>query len=175
MGQPVAALQSYAKAVEYGAGSSMDLYLEAADVAMMLQDYDGVTAWCNAARTSFPNSYQPDFTQGLAALRLGYLDDADKLLKAAHDKAPTESYSLSYLGLVKQYQKNFLRAAQYYEEAATLNPKLPESCDWLRISGDLYSETADQAQAGRVYETGLKQCTSNGVFQDRLKNIGRSP
>jgi tetratricopeptide (TPR) repeat protein len=175
MGKISKALDTYWQAVRISPGENIEPYQDAFEIEMRMQAYEKAITWCTAARTAFPTNNMPDFNQGLANLHLGHPAEAEKFFLAAHIKNPNDPSSMYYLGVVKKDQKDFLSAADYFERAANIDPKLADSCRWLEFSADLFLQASNPKQAERVCRVGLQRCADRDKFKKLLEAIIHEP
>jgi tetratricopeptide (TPR) repeat protein len=165
------AIANYELALKVKPTANVMPYVEVAQIEATLGNYGQVVAWCDKARSIFPDSHWPDFVQGYAALQLGRLDEAATLFESAHKKAPGDAYSLYYLGSIDEAQNNFLESARYFEQAASVNRVPSETCVWLLKTGDVYQRVGNISKADQIYEKGLTICPDDSTLLDRLGAI----
>lgn len=165
------AITHYMLALKVKPTASVMPYVEIAEIETTLGDYGEVVVWCDKARAVFLDSHWPDFTQGYAAFRLGRLDEAETLFKAAHKKAPSDAYSLYYLGSISEAQNNILESAQFLELAASVSSVPSETCAWLLKAGDMFQRAGNISKADQMYAKGMMLCPSDPTLYDRLKVI----
>lgn len=165
------AVNNYELALDENPNESVLPYIKIAEIKLMLGNHSEFVLWCDKARSVFPKSHWPDFSQGLAAYQSGRLDEAETYFRNAHQLAPNDPYTLYYLGEVNELQNNTIEAASYYEQATDVNPVPAEICTWLLKAGEAYQRVEDLPKAGQMYEKGTTICPQDPTLRERFDAI----